>query len=1088
MAKKKTPASVLEAADLKHLQNTEQYVKQVQKLYSKAIDDISKLVAANSDILGDDDFTFDKKPALEKKVNDIVKGLSGNITAVIDRGDRSEWLGACAKSDQFIASVLNTSKMPESKLKTYQDRNLEALHAFQERKINGLNLSDRVWHYVSPMMTEAELAIATNAGINTEQNLQKLEDGIGTGKSAAELSRDIRSCLKEPNKLFRRVRDKYGNLHLSKAAKLYHPGQGVYRSSYKNAMRLTRSEINMAYRQSDHMRWNQLDFVVGQEIALSNNHTIVGKDGKTRVTLVDICDELVGRYPKEFKFVGWHPQCKCHATPVLKSLDELDEEIDANGNYKQMPSANEVTEAPANFNAYIKDNEQRIAGWSSTPYYIKDNPQYIDKALHPENYIKKSLVLTEEQTIRMSELEMYGYNHAGSKKFNAALEDAKKAILAGDQKAYEDALATMEFTKATNERIQALNAKKKAEKPVELTREEKIKAAAEKRHAARTPEKEKKLKEFAAKHKMQTEDVYAEIKALAKDTADIAFVDTNTVEGMMSGNIGVETEPGKKLPTTLEKMKKELKAAQAKKAEYDKLAATAEPLVKELDGISDLDTQFLKTATTKEEIQEATKKLQAAKEKLEKLTTIDDPLQVAKDYSVADAVATHNSVVKKIKEWKDKYSKDAFLKSTYTEDEYLAKKLDWEAYTYLEGNMNDVHSKFKTWKVAQKAYLKKLEEVRELIWKKNSYGVLNTLNQEMIAMNAPKSGAIMKAWKKAQNAVASGDHTAYEEAIEEYNQQKTKLLAKAAKKKPKPVSKEDVVFKKENFTNARKKKAKQFHTDESSQDYFFDNACEHYSFADNDTRIAAENYTFESGYLTKSARGITGYYEKQKSFAEQAAKDMQKLTDFIRQSSFEHDVWISREERVAFLTLKTSGLDANKLMDNVEEYKKKARIKYKGKRTAKEIDKLVEMYKKHEEMQLVGRTGVDPSIVSTSANMDQRFSGTGGDNRYKKPKVHLEIFCPKGTQAVYADPYNHYTANYVEHGPDGFWDAKSKPTSTSENEIILQQHTEFRITEARYNEAEDKWYVKAEVIAQRPRDIKGIVYDSNENGYRIEFE
>ena len=141
----------------------------------------------------------------------------------------------------------------------------------------------------------------------------------------------------------------------------------------------------------------------------------------------------------------------------------MEDEIDEDGNYKQMPSADEVKDVPDNFKKYIAENAERIDGWSSVPYYIKDNPQFVDKALHPEKYIKKSLALTEEQKALMSELEMYGYNHGGSKKFNAALDEAKKAILAGDQKAYDDAVEVMQFTKSTNERIQAYNAKKKTE-------------------------------------------------------------------------------------------------------------------------------------------------------------------------------------------------------------------------------------------------------------------------------------------------------------------------------------------------------------------------------------------------------------------------------------------------------------------------------------------------------------------------------------------------------------------------------------------------------------------------------------------------
>ena len=108
-----------------------------------------------------------------------------------------------------------------------------------------------------------------------------------------------------------RVRDKHGNLRLSKAAKAYHPGRGVYRSSYRNALRLTATENNMAYRTADHLRWQQQPFVVGIEIKLSNNHTCKGVIGR----FVDICDDRAGVYPKDFKFVGWHPHCRCYCVP-----------------------------------------------------------------------------------------------------------------------------------------------------------------------------------------------------------------------------------------------------------------------------------------------------------------------------------------------------------------------------------------------------------------------------------------------------------------------------------------------------------------------------------------------------------------------------------------------------------------------------------------------------------------------------------------------------------------------------------------------------------------------------------------------------
>ncbi|MDR0754714.1 MAG: hypothetical protein LBF04_04920, partial [Prevotellaceae bacterium] len=70
----------------------------------------------------------------------------------------------------------------------------------------------------------------------------------------------------------------------------------VYRSSFKNARRLTATETNIAYRAADYERMQDFDFVVGIEINLSNNHTLNGKP------FTDMCDDLKGKYPKDFKF------------------------------------------------------------------------------------------------------------------------------------------------------------------------------------------------------------------------------------------------------------------------------------------------------------------------------------------------------------------------------------------------------------------------------------------------------------------------------------------------------------------------------------------------------------------------------------------------------------------------------------------------------------------------------------------------------------------------------------------------------------------------------------------------------------------
>lgn len=166
-----------------------------------------------------------------------------------------------------------------------------------------------------------------------------------------------------------KVTDADGKVHFVDAdPKAYHPGRGVYRSSVRNAQRLARTEINMAYRAAEQERWKSFDFVVGYEVKITQN----GKH------VEDICDCLKGKYRKDFKFMGWHPQCMCYTIPILKSEDEFfDDDEDAK-------SVNEVEDVPQGFKDWVKDNEERIdkaAERGKLPYFIADNRDTVKRIL-----------------------------------------------------------------------------------------------------------------------------------------------------------------------------------------------------------------------------------------------------------------------------------------------------------------------------------------------------------------------------------------------------------------------------------------------------------------------------------------------------------------------------------------------------------------------------------------------------------------------------------------------------------------------------------------------------------------------------------
>ena len=345
----------VQSYDDAHYRQTEQYTQAVDALFDRATNEIIR-AAAKGQYDPDKPFSFDDYPSVKAVMQSVTKQLASRITTVIESGSKKQWLFACSKNDGFISSILETSKLSKARLKKMQDQNLDALKTFQGRKVEGMNLSQRVWKYVGQYREQLEAAI---------------DAGLGEGRSAAQLSRDVRQNLRDPNRLFRRVRDKRGNLVLSKAAKAFHPGRGVYRSSAKNAARLTRSEINMAYRESDYLRWQSLDFVVGFEVKRSNHEPLCD---------CDICEKLQGRYPKHFKFKGWHPQCMCYAVPILMDEETFDEnelgDLKAalrGTQYKRLEAKNVVVDVPDGFKEWVKEHEEAQANWSSTPYFIKDN-------------------------------------------------------------------------------------------------------------------------------------------------------------------------------------------------------------------------------------------------------------------------------------------------------------------------------------------------------------------------------------------------------------------------------------------------------------------------------------------------------------------------------------------------------------------------------------------------------------------------------------------------------------------------------------------------------------------------------------------
>lgn len=375
---------------------TEHYADNVRRLYAAATDELLKLSAMKASNGVSAAFSFSDSKRLSEQANAILRALYSGIYNEIKGGVIAEWENANKSCDTLITSIFGKKVKEDNHYARYFARNKESVDAFFKRKsgYGGLNLSQRVWKYVGDFKTEMEMALSV---------------AMGEGKSAATISREVRKYLQRPDMMFRRFRVKtgeqdifdadgnivgkepvYGRVWKRKVVdaatgnvswqtvnlKDYSFGRGVYRSSYKNAMRLTRTETNMAYRTADQERWQRLDFVIGYRVVLSDNHPEP-----------DICNDLSARrgekgsrgvYPKDFVFKGWHPQCRCYVVPILADDKEFEKIQEAILNDEPIPeSKNAIREPNKYFQDWWKNNKNRVVEAQSLPYWVKDNSRML---------------------------------------------------------------------------------------------------------------------------------------------------------------------------------------------------------------------------------------------------------------------------------------------------------------------------------------------------------------------------------------------------------------------------------------------------------------------------------------------------------------------------------------------------------------------------------------------------------------------------------------------------------------------------------------------------------------------------------------
>ncbi len=276
---------------------------------------------------------------LERQIDATLKVFRSATAKAMTEGAYDTWQVSNTANDAMVASFTRGLNVPSGLMSSMMQLNLGALESFL---LDDLKLSSSVWR------------LSDNVKGNVET---LLGSGIAQGKSANRIAQDVRPSLKDPNRQFRRVRDNNGNLVLSEAAKAYHPGRGVYRSSVQNARRLARTTVNRAYRTADYHRRSQLPFVTGIIVKLSASHPFP-----------DICDSMAGEYPKGFLFTGWHAQCFCFT--VSKTLSTADFKKYLRG--EPIPKSSYVKTIPKSAQAYLKKNEKALKRLKTEPDWMEN--------------------------------------------------------------------------------------------------------------------------------------------------------------------------------------------------------------------------------------------------------------------------------------------------------------------------------------------------------------------------------------------------------------------------------------------------------------------------------------------------------------------------------------------------------------------------------------------------------------------------------------------------------------------------------------------------------------------------------------------
>lgn len=349
--------------------------------------------------------------------------------------------------------------------------------------------------------------------------------------------------------------------------------------------------------------------------------------------------------------------------------------------------------------------------------------------------------------------------------------------------------------------------------------------------------------------------------------------------------------------------------------------------------------------------------------------------------------------------------------------------------------------------VKKDAIPKKLEYFKEQIEKSEKY--LKSFPPDSSYATTIKS-------KIAQFKQCIDDLAEYEKQGEKY-MKAMQVVSELQQKQNKILNKTLSYFDDADFTENAKKTAKRFAERKEADKVLRPVLDRQWTQLSEDQKYSVWQYTAGSGGYNRPLSGYDGYWSRGrfkgignvsltnenadryvpsafKEFTDNGVvnykKGIQNLTTAIEQTPFEEPFWLVR------------GSDADGLYGLIEgdlfSYEQASEIINTG-----DVKKMREAF--------VGQEFTNHAYTSTGVAKD---AGFGGEIKY-------EIYCPKGTKGIYAEPQSCYgaTASNQMYQP-----GMSYTSVNREAEVILQRGTTFRITNI--TKKNNTIHIQMEVIAQ----------------------